>query len=47
MAIYDPVRKANHKEVWKCIEDPEAECIWNPPNDDDNTQDNPAEASVQ
>ena len=47
MAVYDPARKANCKEVWKCIEDPEAEYIWNPPNNDDYTQDEPAEASVQ
>ena len=44
--MYEPMRKANRKKVWKSIEDPEAECIWNP-QDDDDAQDEPIQATVQ
>ena len=44
--MYEPMRKANRKEVWKSIEDPEAEYIWNP-QDDDDAQDEPTQATVQ
>ena len=44
--MYDPVHHAKRKEVWKSIEDLEAECFWNP-QDDDNTPDELTQAMVQ
>ena len=28
MEVYEPIQKANHKEILKCIKDPNGECIW-------------------
>ena len=45
--MYKPVCQANHKEVWNSIKDPEAECIWNPGDDNDGTQGDAFQATVQ
>ena len=45
--MYELVHHANQKEVWKSIKDTEAECIWNPGDDDDDGQDATAQAMVQ
>ena len=47
MAVYDLAKKANHKEVLQSIGDPEAKYIWNPPEDDNITDEEPTEATVQ
>ena len=45
--MYKPVHHTNWKEVWKSIKDPEAECIWNLGDDDEDAQATTAQAMVQ
>ena len=45
--MYDSVHCANGKEVWKSIKDPEAECIWNLGDNNDDGQAATAQAMVQ
>ena len=45
--VYNPVCRANRGEILNCVEDPEAECIWNRDDKDDGDDDKPLGASIQ
>ena len=46
--MYDPVKWANRKEIQNCIKEPEAQCIWDCTDDDnDDSQEKPTEATIQ
>ena len=47
LEMYEPVHHANCKEVWNSIKDPEAECIWNLGDDNDDAQGDTVKATVQ
>ena len=45
--MYELVCCANQKEVLKSIKDPEGECIWNPGDNNDNSQEATAQTTFQ
>ena len=45
--VYNPVHRANRGKILNCVEDPEAECIWNRDDEDDGDDDEPVGTSIQ
>ena len=45
--VYNPMCRANRGEILNCVEDPEAECIWNRDDKVDSDDDEPVGTSIQ